>query len=151
MNKEYPLRSANAGFMPTLVHAVFLDAPYANCPAKTQHFRSRAFFCAGRIPATPGNANCIESSGGRGRFAKRRTTGPHRNGHDCLNAATVLDCRAWASTHPANRAHSKNEDANSEIQMARLISPSKRISHSLPTSRHAVSRPRVKRFPPRAG
>ena len=27
VDKEYPLRSANAGFMPTLVHAVFLDAP----------------------------------------------------------------------------------------------------------------------------
>src|SRR5689334_9359957 len=36
-----------------------------------------------------------ESSGGRGRFAKRRTTGPFRNGYHCLNAATVLDRRAW--------------------------------------------------------
>jgi len=26
-DKEYPIRSANAGFMPTSVHAVFLDAP----------------------------------------------------------------------------------------------------------------------------
>jgi hypothetical protein len=61
----------------------------------TQPFRSRAF-CAGRIPATPGNANCAESRGGRGRFAKRSTTGPCRNGRDCLNAATVLDCAARA-------------------------------------------------------
>ena len=30
VDKEYPIRSANAGFMPTSVHAVFLDAPYAN-------------------------------------------------------------------------------------------------------------------------
>ena len=37
-----------------------------------------------------------ESRGGHGRFAKRRTTGPCRNGRDCLNAATVLDCAARA-------------------------------------------------------
>jgi len=90
VDKEYPVRSANAGFMPTLVHAVFLDAPLRELPCKNALFRSRALFCAGRIPATPGNANCAEPKGGRGRFAKRRTTGPWRNGRDCLNAATVL-------------------------------------------------------------
>ena len=49
-------------------------------------------FRAGRIPTTPVNGNCAESRGGHGQFAKRRTTGPCRNGRDCLNAATVLDC-----------------------------------------------------------
>src|SRR5882724_13378825 len=60
VDKEYPLRSANAGFMPTLVHAVFLDAPYANLPART-HSSVAALFRAGRIPATPVNADCLES------------------------------------------------------------------------------------------
>ena len=35
VDKENPVRSANAGFMPTSVNAVFLDAPYANLPART--------------------------------------------------------------------------------------------------------------------
>jgi hypothetical protein len=43
VDKEYPLRSANAGFMPTLVHAVFLDAPLRELPGKNALFRSRAF------------------------------------------------------------------------------------------------------------
>jgi hypothetical protein len=52
-------------------------------------------FARGRTPARPVNANCTESNGRHGRFAKRRTTGPWRNGRDCLNAATVLDCVGW--------------------------------------------------------
>ena len=44
VDKEYPVRSANAGFMPTLVHAVFLDAPLRELPCKNALFRSRAFF-----------------------------------------------------------------------------------------------------------
>ena len=67
----------------------FFWTPLGELPGKNALFRSRAF-SAGRIPATPVNADCAESSGGRGRFAKRRTTGPGRNGHNCLNAATVL-------------------------------------------------------------
>ncbi|MEH2519433.1 hypothetical protein V1279_005006 [Bradyrhizobium sp. AZCC 1610] len=43
VDKEYPLRSANAEFMPTLVHAVFLDALTRIDLQKTQPFRSRAF------------------------------------------------------------------------------------------------------------
>jgi hypothetical protein len=42
VDKEYPLRSANAGFMPTLVHAVFLDAPLRELTCKYATFRSRA-------------------------------------------------------------------------------------------------------------
>src|SRR2546428_1257451 len=76
--------------MPTSVNAVFLDAPYANCPAKMHSSVAALFSAGGRIPATPGNANCAEVKGGCGRFAKRRTTGPRWNGRDCLNAATVL-------------------------------------------------------------
>ncbi len=64
--------------------------PLRELPCKNALFRSRALFCGGRIPATPGNANCAEVKGGRRRFAKRRTTGPRWNGRDCLNAATVL-------------------------------------------------------------
>jgi hypothetical protein len=42
VDKECPLRSVNAEFVPTPVHAVFLDALWANCPAKKQTFRRRA-------------------------------------------------------------------------------------------------------------
>jgi hypothetical protein len=43
VDKEYPLRSANAGFMPTLVHAVFFGRPLGESPRKNALFRSRAF------------------------------------------------------------------------------------------------------------
>ena len=62
-----------------------------------------ALFCVGRAPATPANANCGESRGGRGRFAKRRTTGARRNGHDCLNAATVLSAALGRAVTLAGR------------------------------------------------
>jgi len=91
IDKEYPLRSANAGFMPTLVHAVFFGRSLTRIYLQKRNTSVAGLFCAGRTPATPMNADCAEGRGGHGRFAKRRTTGPWRNGHDCLNAATVLD------------------------------------------------------------
>src|SRR5438128_10102408 len=69
------------------------------------------FSAGGRIPATPGNANCAEVKGGRGRFAKRRTTGPRWNGRDCLNAATVLTA---VSGLAMNRTGFAREPANSD-------------------------------------
>jgi hypothetical protein len=42
-DKENPVRSINAGFMPTSVNAVFLDAPYANLPVRMQSLCDRAF------------------------------------------------------------------------------------------------------------
>jgi hypothetical protein len=59
--------------------------------------------CAARTPVTPVNANCGERRGGRGRFAKRRTTGARRNGDDCLNAATVLIAMPWPVMTLASR------------------------------------------------
>jgi hypothetical protein len=57
---------------------------------QNRNFSVATLFARDGTPATPVNENCTESRGGDGRFAKRRTTGPYRNGHDCLNAATVL-------------------------------------------------------------
>jgi hypothetical protein len=97
VDKEYPIRSAS--FNQCRVHANIgarrlFGRPLREFDLKKRNPSVAVLFCAGRIPAMPGNANCAQSSGGRGRFAKRRTTGPCRNGRNCLNAATVLECAA---------------------------------------------------------
>jgi hypothetical protein len=115
---------------------------------------------------TPVNANCIESNGGHGRFAKRRTTGPWRNGDYCLRGATVPDCArnvagknrtlrrmGRAQRNPSPRGphdgyrcappilHAgRTRRADAQVQIVRLITCSKRISDSIRHRATSVSR-----------
>jgi len=75
----------------------FFWTPFRRIARQKSRPAAAVLLCAARTPATPVNANCGERSGGRGRFAKRRTTGARRNGRDCLSAATV-----WSA--PSGRA-----------------------------------------------
>jgi hypothetical protein len=57
--KENPVRSANAGFMPTSVHAVFFLDSLTQTALQERNHRSRAF-CAQWTLATPVNADALK-------------------------------------------------------------------------------------------
>jgi hypothetical protein len=142
----------------------FFWTPFGRIARQKSKPSVAVLLCAARTPTTPVNANCGESRGGRGRFAKRRTTGARRNGHDCLNVATVRSAalgravtlasrnrtlrrmgRAKRNPSPSRAAIDGYRCAppilqighapNAQIQMVRSISASKRISGSIRTSR----------------
>src|SRR5258707_14082644 len=89
VDKEYPIRSAS--FNQCRVHANigarrFFGPPLREFDLKKRNPSVAVLFCAGRIPATPGNANCAQSSGGSGRDAQGMNTGSGREVGNTLTA-----------------------------------------------------------------